>query len=54
MSAKKVDCGVKMENYLILKGASASRPYGQWKDDDCDVRAQGEAVGRSQGKPNRE
>jgi hypothetical protein len=31
---------------LILKRASASRPSGDWNDDDFDVLANGEVVGR--------
>jgi hypothetical protein len=31
---------------LVLKRASASRPSGEWKDDDYDVLADGVAVGR--------
>src|SRR5262245_31672568 len=31
---------------LILKRASASRPSGEWNDDDFDVLADGEVVGR--------
>ena len=31
---------------LILKRASASRPSGEWKDDDYDVLADGVVVGR--------
>ena len=31
---------------LILKRASASRPSGQWKDEDYDVLADGNVVGR--------
>jgi hypothetical protein len=31
---------------LILKGASASRPSGEWNDDDYDVLAEGLVVGR--------
>jgi hypothetical protein len=31
---------------LILKRASASRPSGQWRDEDYDVLADGKAVGR--------
>jgi hypothetical protein len=31
---------------LILKRASASRPSGEWKDDDYDVLADGAVVGR--------
>jgi hypothetical protein len=32
---------------LILKRASASRPSGEWHDDDFDVLANGEVVGRN-------
>ena len=31
---------------LLLKRASASRPSGEWNDDDFDVLADGVAVGR--------
>jgi hypothetical protein len=31
---------------LILKRASASRPSGEWNDDDFDVLADGGGVGR--------
>jgi hypothetical protein len=31
---------------LILKRARASRPSGQWSDDDYDVLADGKVVGR--------
>jgi hypothetical protein len=31
---------------LILKRASASRPSGQWRDDDYDVLENGVVVGR--------
>jgi hypothetical protein len=31
---------------LIPKRASLSRPSGEWSDDDYDVLANGEAVGR--------
>jgi hypothetical protein len=34
------------KDYLILKRASASRPSGDWKDDDYDVLADGVIVGR--------
>jgi hypothetical protein len=34
------------KGYLILKRASASRPSGQWNDDDFDVLADGAVVGR--------
>jgi hypothetical protein len=31
---------------LILKRASASRPSGEWSDDDYDVICDGAVVGR--------
>jgi hypothetical protein len=31
---------------LVLDGASASRPSGEWKDEDYDVLADGRVVGR--------
>jgi hypothetical protein len=31
---------------LILKRASASRPSGEWSDDDYDVLCEGAVVGR--------
>jgi hypothetical protein len=34
------------KDYLILKRALASRPSGEWNDDDFDVLADGVAVGR--------
>ena len=34
------------KDYLILKRASASRPSGEWNDDDYDVLANGVVVGR--------
>ena len=34
------------KDYLILKRASASRPSGQWDDNDFDVLAGGVVVGR--------
>jgi hypothetical protein len=34
------------KDYLILKRASASRPSGQWNEEDYDVLANGEVVGR--------
>jgi hypothetical protein len=34
------------KDYLILKRASASRPSGEWNDDDFDVLAGGAVVGR--------
>ena len=33
-------------DYLILKSASASRPSGEWNDDDYDVICNGVVVGR--------
>ena len=34
------------KDYLVLKRASASRPSGEWNDDDYDVLANGVVVGR--------
>ena len=34
------------KDYLVLKRASASRPSGEWDDDDFDVLADGVMVGR--------
>jgi hypothetical protein len=35
------------KGYLtLIKCASASRPTGEWNDDDYDVLAEGEVVGR--------
>jgi hypothetical protein len=34
------------KDYLVLKRATASRPSGEWNDDDFDVLANGEVVGR--------
>src|SRR6202040_2323538 len=34
------------KDYLTLKRASASRPSGEWDDDDFDVLADGVVVGR--------
>jgi hypothetical protein len=34
------------KDYLILKRASLSRPSGQWNEEDYDVLANGEVVGR--------
>jgi hypothetical protein len=36
----------QMQSSLILKRASASRPSGEWSDDDYDVLADGVVVGR--------
>jgi hypothetical protein len=33
-------------DYLVLKRASASRPSGEWNEDDYDVLAGGDVVGR--------
>jgi hypothetical protein len=35
-----------MTEQLILKRASASRPSGEWDDDDFDVLVDGVVVGR--------
>jgi hypothetical protein len=34
------------KDYLTLERASASRPSGEWNDDDYDVLADGAVVGR--------
>jgi hypothetical protein len=34
------------KDYLILKHASASRPSGEWNEDDFDVLADDAVVGR--------
>jgi hypothetical protein len=34
------------KDYLVLKRASASRSSGEWSDDDFDVLADGDVVGR--------
>jgi hypothetical protein len=34
------------KDYLILKRASASRPSGEWNEDDFDVLAERAVVGR--------
>ena len=33
------------KDYLILKRAPASRPSGEWNEDDYDVLAEGVVVG---------
>jgi hypothetical protein len=38
-----------MVGTLILKRASASRPSGEWSDDDYDVLADGNGNDESQG-----
>jgi hypothetical protein len=35
-----------MTERLVLKRAAASRPSGEWNDDDYDVLAEGVVVGR--------
>ena len=39
------------KDYLTLKRASASRPSGQWRDDDYDVICDGAVVGRIKHRP---
>ena len=34
------------KDYLALKRASTSRPFGEWNDDDFDVVCDGVVVGR--------
>jgi len=34
------------KDYLTLKRASASRPSGEWSDDEYDVLTDGAVVGR--------
>ena len=34
------------KDYLLLQRAALSRPSGEWNDDDYDVLANGEVVGR--------
>ena len=34
------------KDYLLLKRDSASRPSGEWNDDNFDVLADGAVVGR--------
>jgi hypothetical protein len=34
------------KDYLVLKRAAASRPSGEWNDDDYDVLADDVVVGR--------
>jgi hypothetical protein len=35
-----------IDDQLILKRAAANRPSGEWSDDDYDVTADSEVVGR--------
>jgi hypothetical protein len=49
--AQAIGSGADMDadmdkDYLTLKRASASRPSGEWGDDDYDVLADGKVVGR--------
>jgi hypothetical protein len=37
---------LEWKTQLILERASASRPSGEWSDDDYDVLADGVVVGR--------
>jgi hypothetical protein len=34
------------KDYLLLQRAAPSRPSGQWNNDDFDVVANGEIIGR--------
>jgi hypothetical protein len=45
-SSKTLREGRYEVNELILKRDSASRPSGEWNDDDFDVLADGAVVGR--------
>ena len=46
-NGQPVTSSVQMEkDYLLLKRAFASRPSGQWNNDDFDVLADGIVVGR--------
>jgi hypothetical protein len=42
----RIDSRLSPMPQLILKRASASRPSGEWNDDDFDVLADGTVVGR--------
>jgi hypothetical protein len=37
------------KDYLVLKRASASRPTGQWNDDDFDMLANGQELAEGVG-----
>jgi hypothetical protein len=41
-----VDTASVEKDYLTLKRTSASRPSGEWSDDDFDVLGEGVVVGR--------
>jgi hypothetical protein len=41
-----VDPASVEKDYLTLKRTSASRPSGEWSDDDFDVLVEGVVVGR--------
>jgi hypothetical protein len=40
-------------SHLILKRASASRPSGEWNDDDYDVLAETALLSAASSKPTR-
>jgi hypothetical protein len=46
MGIDPVGYAVGRAQQLILKRASASRPSGEWSEDDYDVLADGAVVGR--------
>jgi hypothetical protein len=46
MSVRALGAAPMEKDYLTLKRASASRPSGEWNDDDFDVLADGAVVGR--------
>ena len=46
MPARQMAMAMNSGGQLILKRASASRPSGEWNDDDFDVLADGLVVGR--------
>src|SRR5262249_58600278 len=46
ISIPRAEASVIRHFQLILKRASASRPSGEWSDDDYDVLCEGAVVGR--------
>ena len=47
VSHRRCLCGLAQQNVtLILKRTSASRPSGEWSEDDYDVLYEGAVVGR--------
>ena len=44
--SSQAEVAVSARGQLILKRASASRPSGDWSEDDYDVLAEGVIVGR--------